>query len=360
MTPGVIQRLVIRWSPLAAALEAAANCCCPVEAGGSRLIASPVARPNSPAGALTRRRLASMLLAAALLLPVLPAGAQSAGRYYPETGHTLDQRFLDFFDANGGVAVFGFPITDSFVEPQFQRLIQYTENARLEWHQDPTGHVELAPLGELIGGWQLPSDDAVDGGGCRFFPSSGHATCYAFLAFYDQHGGQDLFGVPISEFVIENDRIVQYFQFFRLDWFPEAPADEQVEVGPLGREHFRLQGYDPELLRPAGGSGQPYRVTNLLPSASVQLPSLAPEGTQDIYLVVRDQNQLPIAEAHPLLILHQPGRSRYFLMPPTDSQGLSRRAVTLPGVPANVTVDLEIWVIYQGLQAVTRDSFLVR
>lgn len=352
-------RLVIRWTPPITASLAATGSHRLINAGGSRPIAGPLACQSRTVARRILQWGIPLLLLAALLVPP-GALAQADGRYYPETGHTLDERFISFFDAHGGVIVFGFPITESFVDQPTQHLIQYTENARFEWRQDPTGHVELARLGELIGGWQLPSEDPVDGGGCRFFPTSGHATCYAFLSFFDQYGGQDLFGVPISEFVIEDDRIVQYFQYFRLDWFPEAPADNQVEVGPLGREHFRLEGYDPELLRPSGGSGQPYRVTALHPSASVQHPVIAPEAPQDIYLIVRDQNQLPVTGANPLLILRQPGHTRYFLMPATDAQGLSRRSVTLPGVPGNAAVDLEIWVMHQGLQAVTRDSFQVR
>jgi hypothetical protein len=290
-----------------------------------------------------------------------PAAAQRGGRYFAETGHTLDGRFLDFFDGHGGADIFGFPITESFTEPDDGQLIQYTENARFEWAIDDEGigHAALRPLGEILGGWYVPdASSQADGRGCRYFEESGHAICYAFLAFFNAHGGQDLFGLPISDFVIQNDRIVQYFQFFRLDWYPDAPEADQIRVGPLGREHFRAEGYDPALLQPVSvADNQDYRITEIRPSASVGNPTVAPGQVQSVYLVVRDQNLLPVGGAAALLIVHSPEGDRYFLMPKSDAQGLSRLALPIGDVTRGSKINLEIWVVHAGFQVVIRDSF---
>jgi hypothetical protein len=301
-----------------------------------------------------------LALVAVLAMPG-PAAAQSGGRYFPETGHTLDGRFLGFFDRYGGAEIFGYPITESFRDPTSNQLIQYTENAQFEWQLDDEGNgfASLRPLGEILGGWHLPdSSGQGEGRGCRYFEQSGHASCYSFLSFFSSHGGQDLFGLPISDFEIQNDRIVQYFQYFRLDWYPDAPEAEQVRVGPLGREHFRAQGYDPALLQPVSSEGNAeYRITELRPSASVANPTVAPGDSQSIYLVVRDQNLLPVEGAASLLIAHTPRGDRYFLMPKSDEQGLSQLRYDVAELGRGQSINLDIWVVHAGFKAVVRDSF---
>lgn len=312
------------------------------------------------AGAVWFLALAISLTAA----PSTSVAAQSGGRYYPETGHSLDARFLLYFDSNGGVDVFGFPITETFEDPLSGTLVQYTENARLEWVEGSgqQGGVRLAPLGELLGGWHLPNEEsAQERSGCKYFDRSGHATCFAFLDFFDRHGGVEFFGLPISEFIIEGERIVQYFQYFRLDWYPEAGSNRQVRVGPLGRAHFRQSQYDPELLKPIEiADNSAYKITEIRPSASVRHPSLAPGSSQEVFLLVQDQNNLPVQDAIALLVVHTPTVDRFFLLPRTDSQGFSQRSLEIdPGSPS-ATVNLEIWVMVDGLQSVARDSFRIR
>lgn len=303
-----------------------------------------------------------VLMAAAMLQPALNTFAQSGDRFFPETGHYLDGQFVPFFDSYGGSAIFGYPITDSFTDQESQHLVQYTENARFELTQDPIGtgqSVQLAPLGEQMEGI-YPAADPGDASGCRYFAETGHSTCYAFLDFFEANGGRDLFGLPISEFIIQNDRIVQYFQNFRLDWYPEEPENRQIQVGSLGREHFRVEGYDPALLQPGtSGNEAGYRVTELLLTASVQSPSLSPEGVQEVYLVLRDQNTLPVSQAAVLLIVHEPEHDRYFLMPTTNSEGISRTSFQLKQASHGSTVNLEIWVMANGMEAVARDSFSI-
>jgi len=293
----------------------------------------------------------------------LAAKSLDGGRFYPETGHSLEAQFVDFFDTAGGVDILGFPITDGFVDRQSGRLIQYTENARMEWIADDSGggHPILRPLGEMMGGWQAPVDQRdVDSRGCRYFVQTGHSVCFAFLDFFNSHGGLDLFGYPISEFSLQDDRIVQYFQRFRLDWHPEAAAPNQVRVAPLGREHFDETGYSQDLLRPASrGADGDYRVTQLQTSTSVMYPVLPQAGQQGIYIVVRDQNLFPVPSAAVMLVAHLPDGDRYNLMPATDSQGLSRLTLTVDNAPRGTKINLEIWVFYKQLQAVARDSFLV-
>lgn len=306
------------------------------------------------------------LLVAGELVMAQPAqvSAQASGRYYPQTGHTLSSEFVQFFDMNGGEDIFGFPITDGFIDPESGLLVQYTENARLEWltaSGEQPARVVLQPLGRMVGGVQPPL--ATGGSGdpaCQYFERTGHESCHAFLAFFRDGGGQDLFGAPISEFQIENGRVVQYFERFRLDWFPEAAAGHDIRVAPLGRVHFEQAGYDAELLAAVGqveGTASP--ITSLRPSASLGNPVVSPGEAQDIYLVVRNQDLAPVEGAAALLIAHFPDRDRTFLMPITNDQGLSRSTLKIDDLPRGTTVTLEIWAIYRDLEASSRDAFTI-
>ncbi len=70
-------------------------------------------------------------------------------RYYADTGFSICYAFLEFFDKNGGEAIFGKPIS-SFVFYN-GRIAQYFERARFEWYPEyPDGQrVVLAELGRI-------------------------------------------------------------------------------------------------------------------------------------------------------------------------------------------------------------------
>jgi hypothetical protein len=72
-----------------------------------------------------------------------------ACRYYSETGFAVCYAFLEFYDKNGGPAVFGYPV--SGFEIYNGRIVQYFEKARFEWYPEmPEGQkVTLANLGRI-------------------------------------------------------------------------------------------------------------------------------------------------------------------------------------------------------------------
>ena len=95
--------------------------------------------------------------------PVAPVADARHGRYFPETGHNvLDGAFLDFWQANGGLAVFGYPLSEEFeqvLEDGKRYKVQYFERVRLEIHPEQSGspyEVQLGQFGRQILG---PADD---------------------------------------------------------------------------------------------------------------------------------------------------------------------------------------------------------
>ena len=70
------------------------------------------------------------------------------GRYFPETGHTLNGDFLTYFEINGGTVQFGQPISEPFIKQG--RISQDFQSARFIWHPNWPSYarVTLEPLGE--------------------------------------------------------------------------------------------------------------------------------------------------------------------------------------------------------------------
>lgn len=57
-----------------------------------------------------------------------------ACRTFIETGYSVCYAFLEFFEGNGGVAQFGYPISP--FEFRNNQIVQYFENARFEWRPE--------------------------------------------------------------------------------------------------------------------------------------------------------------------------------------------------------------------------------
>jgi hypothetical protein len=73
-----------------------------------------------------------------------PDGQQQDGRiFFPETGQTLGGKFLQFWQKRGGLATFGYPISEpaeevSQIDGQ-TRIVQYFERARFEYFPEELG-----------------------------------------------------------------------------------------------------------------------------------------------------------------------------------------------------------------------------
>ena len=70
------------------------------------------------------------------------------------TGHAIAPQFRAYWEANGGLARFGHPLSAAFEEVNAadgkRYLVQYFERQRLEWHPENAGtpyEVELGLLG---------------------------------------------------------------------------------------------------------------------------------------------------------------------------------------------------------------------
>src|SRR3712207_4398942 len=94
---------------------------------------------------LSRWSAALMVLMLAGLFLGLPGHslAQEESQFFPETGKTVRGKFLQYWRSNGGLAVYGFPLTDAQpeVDPETGKtfLTQWFERNRFELHPENAG-----------------------------------------------------------------------------------------------------------------------------------------------------------------------------------------------------------------------------
>jgi hypothetical protein len=220
-----------------------------------------------------------LMLIGTLVLLLLPGTAQAQaqeGRYFPQTGYGVGGRFLDYWQQNGGLAVFGYPLTNERNEAG--RTVQYFERARFEYAPEnaPPYDVLLGRLGvttlEQQGrNWKELPTSPGPAAGCLWFESTRHNICnqlenegIGFLNYWRTHGlsfdGQPgtsyaeslaLFGAPISEpFVVTLDgkeTQVQYFERARFEWHLNNPPGYRVLLGRLGARLVDEQPQPPQV-----------------------------------------------------------------------------------------------------------------
>jgi hypothetical protein len=329
-----------------------------------------------PAKSLARLALFVALLAALLppLFDLTTGGrAQETGKYFPETQHSVESPFYDFFSDNGGVAIFGYPITEQHEDPATGLRVQYFQRARMEYAgRNPLATVTLGNLAEEMG-YGKPALRAglveADTPFRRFFPVTGHSTSYAFLAYFNDHGGADVFGYPISEPFVENGRLVQYFQRARLEWWPERAPSERVQLTQLGviyaEQRVPAAWLEPALTSarpgPSGSPREAPEVTTLRISASVKDPIARQAGFQTIFVQVSDQSGAPLPDASVQLVVNAGSGPQIFSGPATSEYGIA--AITFPLQPEKPgkTVVVEVTVRYgaAGVTARSQTSYLV-
>jgi hypothetical protein len=94
----------------------------------------------------------------AALAPVGPVANTADRTYFPQTRHTVSGAFKQFFEANGGVAIFGYPISQEYIGISEQDGQAYTmqmfERARFEYHPELADKGGNAVLLGLLGSEQ--------------------------------------------------------------------------------------------------------------------------------------------------------------------------------------------------------------
>lgn len=213
-----------------------------------------------------------------------------------EAGIPVAAEFQEFYAAYGGRAVLGEPITELFTAGAAERPLQYFQNVRLEYDAT-TGKVVVSPLGAWeLGGLneQVLAPVSADGV-VRSFPHSRFTVQDEFLRFYEEKAGGVLLGLPLSAQLNVDGLRVQYFENGRLEWHPEAPASQRVQLSGLGQAHFDTEmAFTYQEMRPArpvSSAG----VGKVMLSAYVKAPILYDGEAQTLYVTVRTPGEDPVS-----------------------------------------------------------------
>lgn len=193
----------------------------------------------------------------------------------PAIRDCVERRFAQFWRANGGLAVFGYPISAAQSEVNTETgqayLTQYFERQRFEYHPEhPAPYdVQLGRLGDAYlrhtgRDWQnMPKATPATH---HYQAATGHSIAPEFYAYYRSYGVEfgdagvsdreslALFGYPISEPFREDtggqQLLVQYFERARLEFHPDNPAGYRVLQGLLS-SHLQEGSADHHDAQPA-------------------------------------------------------------------------------------------------------------
>ncbi len=180
---------------------------------------------------------------------------QQAGEYYAETGHNIDDPFLEVWRQAGGVEVVGYPLSEERFNPDTGGVEQYFEGIVLVNAPDANGQwvTQGLPLGDATINSLAPASarTAVSGcasglSDCQFFPDTGHTVSGAIATQWTSGGGALLYGLPRSEPFRADNVTRQVFAHAVLD----ADSNGKVSASPVGRsivEDLGLQN-DPAFL----------------------------------------------------------------------------------------------------------------
>jgi hypothetical protein len=198
---------------------------------------------------------ALLLIALAGLIPFQSAQAAASERCFPETSYCISGNIRTYWERNGGLAVFGYPITaerTETVEQSWAGPVQWFERDRLEDHAADGQGVLAGRLGDsalqLKGiNWRTLPGDNVAQTGCRFFRETQFNLCEPFLSYWQRNGGLERFGYPLTrtrqEQLDGREYTVQYFERRRMELHPEnAGTPYNILLGLLGRDVYAAEG----------------------------------------------------------------------------------------------------------------------
>lgn len=267
-----------------------------------------------------------------------PVAAQGE-RCFPETGHCISGPIRAYWERNGGLAVFGFPIraqAETSVEGRMLQA-QWFERDRLEIQPDGTvtagrlGVEYLQSRGEQVRNGSVYTPDP----GCIVTnPATGYQICGAFASYWQRNGGIERFGLPVTAERVETidgrQLTVQYFERRRFE-----RHGDQVLLGLLG-----------SMLAPKPGpAGCPATPANL--NAAIE-PACGPRGT---VLIAAGAGFRPGEWVG--IYITAPNQSVFGTgyQVQADSQGRALWLIDTTGIPASYPVD-GVWAIsFEGTKS---------
>lgn len=279
------------------------------------------------------RRLVRGAVAAAIAIVIAAIGggaphaavaAAVENQYYVDaTGHILADPFLTHWAQMEGKSTLGLPVT----EPVTIRDLpaQYFERGVLRARTTSERDPQIAPItagadllaarhdpdrlvaGRRVGGDRTAPDfrsrPAPDNDRIRYDEATGHTISGRILGAYDDLGGEDRFGKPLSESYVARGMREQWFEYGRLQW---RLSDERVEAAPVGFELAVARGeaigrvergdlarFDPDRFRRYVGDGTLPQAMGPFAPVAIRIPAISIDASIERVPVVEGVMEVP-------------------------------------------------------------------
>lgn len=202
-----------------------------------------------------------LMLTLWLATRAVPTHAQNTVQCFtgvPGIGSCISERFLEYWSQNGGLPVFGYPLTPAFQQqtPEGTFLVQYFERQRFELHPENRRpyDVLLGRLGDETlqrqgRDWRAEPTNPANPN-CWTAPQTGRSLCDPFSRYWNDHyllglsptdGALALWGLPLTDTKLERNPdgdsvATQWLERARYEHHPNNPKEYQVLLGRLGAE----------------------------------------------------------------------------------------------------------------------------
>ena len=166
-----------------------------------------------------------------LISSALPAsGAPTQSEFFSPTGKTVEGDFLGTYQ-KFGLNRIGYPVSGELQENGL--TVQYFERVRMERHPELAAQgygIMFTRLGtDMTQGSHFATVAPFTSTPARsYFAATAHSLAQPFLSYWQNNGGIQLFGYPISEVVTQDGMQVQWFERARMEYHPELAATGQV------------------------------------------------------------------------------------------------------------------------------------
>lgn len=174
--------------------------------------------------------------------------ALSSGEYFATSGHNLTEPFLAAWRKAGGQVVLGIPLSEPRFVEDTGLIEQMFEGVTLAQNpiDEGTASIRGVPVGDATanGFSSAASRRSVNGcaggeGSCRFFPETGQTVSGLFALFWNNRGGEAIFGRPLSEPEKRGGTTTQVFENAILNL---STGDGTITAERIGAEIVAEQG----------------------------------------------------------------------------------------------------------------------
>lgn len=159
---------------------------------------------------------------------------EADARFFEETEQYVGEPFLSYWEENDGEEVIGAPVGPPLSTEDGDQH-QYFQYARLELGED--GAVHRGLIGREIFGDPETPPNRPPGDGARLFDPTGHYIHGVIREFWEENGGLEVFGYPLSQEFETDDGLAQYFERALIQVI-EQNGEQEVELAPLGEQLY--------------------------------------------------------------------------------------------------------------------------